>query len=173
MVWPEVSSAWFTTFFTAWLVFGLAGLWIAAVIWAVRDVRRRSRSAWSSILTALLVAVLAFPGLIIYILVRPFHTLEAEYQQSLQEEALLHSLDTVSHCPGCSRNVKDSWQVCPTCHTRLKKTCQACGKLLELPWQLCPNCTTPVPGQHLENISLEEAISQPPVEVEAGESETV
>jgi RNA polymerase subunit RPABC4/transcription elongation factor Spt4 len=33
------------------------------------------------------------------------------------------------------------WQVCPSCHTRLKKGCMNCGRLLDLSWGICPYCS--------------------------------
>ena len=45
---------------------------------------------------------------------------------------------TVPTCPGCGQRVKEHWQVCPHCYTRLKKPCTNCRQLLELSWQICP-----------------------------------
>ncbi|HVN16143.1 MAG TPA: zinc ribbon domain-containing protein, partial [Anaerolineales bacterium] len=56
------------------------------------------------------------------------------------------------------RRVKDEWQVCPNCHTKLKKTCHNCGKLMELPWNICPYCGTPAPGMRRESVSMDEAL---------------
>jgi RNA polymerase subunit RPABC4/transcription elongation factor Spt4 len=87
-----------------------------------------------------MVAVLGLFGVIIYVLLRPQETLTEAYERSLEEEALLQNIETRPICPGCGRAVKDAWQVCPYCHTKLKKPCVHCGELLELPWNLCPYC---------------------------------
>ncbi|MGZ6316271.1 MAG: double zinc ribbon domain-containing protein [Anaerolineales bacterium] len=144
----------------------LAALWIALVIWTYRDIRARARDPLVQILSALLVAVLNLPGVLVYLILRPAHTLEEEYQHTLEEESLLQALEELPLCPGCERRVKDDWQVCPNCHTKLKKTCHHCGKLMELPWNICPYCGTPVPGmrqeEHLhpqqETIDMDDAL---------------
>lgn len=139
----------------------LAALWVAVVIWTYRDIRSRSRDQLVQILSALLVAVLNLPGVLVYLILRPPRTLEEEYQRTLEEEALLQALEDLPLCPGCERRVKEDWQVCPNCHTKLKKTCQECGKLMELPWNLCPYCGTPAPGPRKETlVSMDEALRE-------------
>ncbi len=136
----------------------LAALWIALVIWTYRDIRARARDPLVQILSALLVAVLNLPGVLVYLILRPARTLEEEYQHTLEEESLLQALEELPLCPGCERRVKDDWQVCPNCHTKLKKACHHCGKLMELPWNICPYCGTPVPGMRQESISMDDAL---------------
>jgi RNA polymerase subunit RPABC4/transcription elongation factor Spt4 len=136
----------------------LAALWIALVIWTYRDIRSRAREPLVQILSASLVAVLNIPGVLVYLILRPPRTLEEEYQRTLEEEALLQALEDLPLCPGCERRVKDAWQVCPNCHTKLKKSCHNCAKLMELSWNICPFCGTPAPGMRREGVSLDEAL---------------
>src|SRR5512141_413821 len=96
----------------------LAALWIALVVWTYRDIRGRARDPLVQILSALLVAVLSIPGVLVYLILRPPRTLEEEYQRTLEEETLLQSLEDQSLCPGCERRVREEWQVCPHCQTR-------------------------------------------------------
>jgi hypothetical protein len=96
------------------------------------------------------VALLFLPGILIYMILRPAKTLEEEYQHSLEEEALLQSIEDSAICPGCSRRVDSEWLACPSCHTRLKKKCEHCGRTIDLPWNLCPWCETPVTGMRKE-----------------------
>ncbi|MBI3739705.1 MAG: zinc ribbon domain-containing protein [Chloroflexi bacterium] len=150
-----------SNFFLVLTAFGgafLAALWIALVIWTYRDIRARARDPLVHILSALLVAVLNLPGVLVYLILRPARTLEEEYQHTLEEEALLQALEELPLCPGCERRVKDDWQVCPNCHTKLKKTCHHCGQLMELPWNICPYCGTPVPGMRQEGMSMDDAL---------------
>lgn len=119
--------------------FGVA-LWFSLIIWTYRDIRQRVRYVPVQILAAVVVAVLFLPGIIIYLILRPAQTLEEEYQQALEEEALLHSIEENALCPGCSRKVQNNWVVCPSCHTQLRKPCPRCGKAVELPWDVCPYC---------------------------------
>ncbi len=136
----------------------LAALWLALVIWSWRDIRSRARDRLAQVLAVLVVAVLNLPGLIIYLILRPPLTLEEEYQRTLEEEALLAAIEDQSVCPGCERRIRDDWQACPNCHTRLKKACHHCGRLMELPWNLCPYCGTPAPGMRKENATLDDAL---------------
>lgn len=121
----------------------IAALWLALVIWAYRDMRSRSRDSLAQLLVALSVAVLNIPGVFIYILLRPRETLAEAYERSLEEEALLQEIEEKPNCPGCGQRVDEHWQVCPNCHTRLKKPCPVCHHMLELPWTLCPYCASP------------------------------
>ena len=154
----------FMLFLAAWGGAFIAALWLSLVIWTYRDIRQRARDPLARILSVLVTAVLFLPGMIIYLILRPSRTLEEEYQHTLEEEALLQSIEESSLCPGCSRRIKENWIVCPNCHTKLKKNCHHCGKLMELPWNLCPFCGTPAPGMRRENISLDEALRQIGVE---------
>src|SRR5512143_1795924 len=147
----------------------LAALWVSLVVWTYRDIRARARDPLVQTLSALLVAVLNLPGVLVYLILRPPRTLEEEYQRTLEEEALLQALEDLPLCPGCERRVKDEWQVCPNCHTRLKKTCHNCGKLMELPWNICPFCGTPTPGSRRESVSLDDALKGLQLDEEQGE----
>src|SRR4030065_1055328 len=156
---------------TAWGAAFLAALWLSLVIWTFRDVRSRARDPLARILAVLVVAVLVLPGLIIYLILRPPRTLEQEYQQTLEEEALLQAIEESPLCPGCGRRIKENWVICPNCHTKLRKNCHQCGKLMELPWNLCPYCGTPAPGMRREGLTLDEALRPLPVETEEEEEQ--
>ena len=97
-------------------------------------------------------------------LLRPQRTLEEEFQSTLEEEALLQSIEDNAVCPGCGRRIREDWVACPSCHTRLKKPCHQCGRLMELPWNLCPYCGTPAPGMRRENMTIDDAMRNLPVE---------
>jgi RNA polymerase subunit RPABC4/transcription elongation factor Spt4 len=118
----------------------VAGLWISLVVWTYRDIRTRSRDRLAQLLSALLVLLLNLPGLLIYLILRPAETHDQKYQRTLEEEALLTQIETNITCPGCGSIIDLDWQICPHCHTRLRKPCENCGRLMELPWQLCPFC---------------------------------
>jgi RNA polymerase subunit RPABC4/transcription elongation factor Spt4 len=148
---------------TAWSGAFLAAFWLSLIIWTYRDIRSRARDPLARILAVLVVAVLFLPGLVVYLILRPPRTLEEDYQHTLEEEALLQSIEDIALCPGCGRRVKDNWMVCPNCHTRLKKPCHHCGKLMDLPWNLCPFCGTPAPGMRREGMTLDEALRPLPV----------
>ena len=136
----------------------LAALWVSLVVWTYRDIRMRARDPLVQILSALLVAVLNIPGVLVYLILRPPRTLEEEYQHTLEEETLLQALEDQPLCPGCERRVREDWQVCPNCQTRLRKPCLHCGRLLELPWNICPYCGTAAPGVRKDSLDLDEAL---------------
>ncbi|NJL92223.1 MAG: zinc ribbon domain-containing protein [Anaerolineae bacterium] len=122
---------------------GLSALWFGLTLWTWQDMRARSRDPLAQIAATLLVFALPAFGIMVYLLLRPRETLADAYERSLEEEALLQEIEEKPHCPGCARGVKHAWQVCPFCHTRLKRVCHHCGYLLELNWNLCPACATP------------------------------
>src|SRR4030042_826738 len=134
----------------------LAALWISLVIWTYRDIRTRARDPLVQTLATLLVAILNLPGVLVYLILRPTRTLEEEYQQTLEEEALLQAIEDQSVCPGCERHVKEDWWLCPPCQTNLRKPCHSCERLMELPWNICPYCGTPAPGMRKEGTTMEE-----------------
>jgi RNA polymerase subunit RPABC4/transcription elongation factor Spt4 len=143
---------------TAFAAAFLATLWVSLIIWTIRDVRRRSKDPMARILAVLIVALLFLPGMLIYAILRPARTLDEEFQQSLEEEALLQTIEDIPLCPGCARKVHLDWVVCPNCHTKLKKKCHHCKSLMDLPWNICPFCGTTVPGMRKENVLLEEML---------------
>lgn len=120
----------------------IAGLWLGLALWTWRDMRARSRDRLAAVAATAMVGVLFIFGLILYLLLRPRETLAEAYERSLEEEALLHSIEEKPVCPGCSRIVNPEWQVCPYCYTRLKRPCVACNQLLDLNWAVCPWCAT-------------------------------
>ena len=162
----------FVLILTAWGGAFLAALWLSLVIWTYRDIRRRARDPLARILAVIVVAVLFLPGIIVYLILRPPRTLEEEYQHTLEEEALLQAIEDASLCPGCGRRTKESWLVCPNCHTKLKKTCHNCGKHMELPWNLCPYCGTPTPGMRRDGLTLDEALQPLPLEISESSAES-
>ena len=130
-------------------IFGvlLAAFWLSLVVWAVRDMRSRSRDPFASLLAGLTVLLLPFVGILIYWVLRPPQTLTEVYERALEEEALLQEIEERPSCPGCSRAVQKGWILCPHCHTRLRKQCPDCNELMELQWNLCPFCG----NQHLDS----------------------
>lgn len=170
MIFDPTTFSNFLLIFSAWGGAFVAVLWLSLVIWTYRDIRSRARDPLARILAVLVTAVLFLPGIVIYLILRPARTLEEEYQHALEEEALLQSIEDAALCPGCGRRVKETWIVCPDCHTRLKKTCHQCGKPMELPWNLCPHCGAAAPGMRREGMTMDDALRTLPAE-EKGEDE--
>ena len=130
-----------------------AATWLGLILWTWRDMRQRSRDPLAQIAASLMVAVLGIFGLVIYVMLRPSETLVEAYERSLEEEALLQNIEEKPACPGCGRPIREEWQVCPYCHTKLKKPCVQCERMLELAWNLCPYCaTSQVPYESAEPV---------------------
>lgn len=147
----------------------MVALWVSMIVWTFRDARARSRDIFAILLATLMVVVFGPLGLLLYLMLRPPVTLAELYERSLEEEALLQDLEERPRCPGCSRQVKEEWILCPDCHTTLKNVCQNCNNSLHLAWAICPFCATPVaaqsPGSDQQNSSGQEQPMEHPVAV--------
>ncbi len=146
---------------TAFSAAFMAALWLSLIFWTYRDIKKRSADPLLRILAVLVVAALFLPGVIIYMVLRPQNSIEDEYQKTLEEEALLQSIEETSTCAGCGRQIEDNWLVCPGCHTRLKKVCQSCKKLLHLSWDICPFCGTPTSITQRDQSNLQQRTVYP------------
>jgi len=138
-----------------WSAAFLIVFWLSLVVWVWRDVRSRTGNFLARFLSVLLGLFFFLPGVVIYLFLRPQRTLEDEYQQTLEEEALLQSVEEAPACPGCSRRIKEDWVLCPSCRTKLKKRCEHCQRLMDLPWNICPYCATPTTAARQDNLELE------------------
>ncbi len=123
----------------------LAGLWISLIIWTYRDIRARTHDGLVRLLAVLTVLVFNLPGLLLYFILRPSETLAEEYERSLEEEAILHELDSLLACPNCKAQVETDFLVCPFCGTQLRRPCPSCQRPLSSQWRTCPYCGKTVP----------------------------
>jgi RNA polymerase subunit RPABC4/transcription elongation factor Spt4 len=130
-----------TTFLTGLGLAFLATLWVSLIIWVFRDIRKRSEDTLVIVLAVVISIILFLPGVLIYLILRPSMTSVEKYQEALEEEALLSTLEEGGLCPGCERKVQSEWMLCPSCHTIIKKKCPGCQNLLELAWDICPYCS--------------------------------
>src|SRR5438552_14391573 len=97
-------------------------LWLSAVVWTYRDVRKRTSDPLSQSVATLLVGLFNLPGLIVYLVIRPHETLAGSYERSLEAEAMLHELqlDTNS-CQNCRRPIEPDFNICPHCRALLRE----------------------------------------------------
>ncbi|NOX61073.1 MAG: zinc ribbon domain-containing protein [Chloroflexi bacterium] len=127
-----------------WLVAILGGLlvafWVGLIVWTWRDIRTRSSDIFAALLAALLVALFNVIGVLLYLLLRPKHTLAEQYDRALEEEALLREIEKAPSCHHCGRPVETDWRYCPYCETELRQPCPQCGALLAPEWKRCPHC---------------------------------
>ena len=118
------------------LVFVL-GLWITLAIWAWQDSRARFTDRRFQRIFTLLVAFGFLGGLFIYLLLHPRRTFAQEYQQQVEEEALLAELAERHICPTCQTRLTDDFQVCPSCGRVLRRPCPRGPRLLSPQGQNC------------------------------------
>lgn len=117
--------------------------WIAMGIWTFNDIRSRSRDWLAIVLACLLVLIFPIVGLILYLMIRPKHTLAEVYDRALEEEALLREIEETLACVTCGIPVKETWVYCPNCHHQLQHSCVSCKNLVRNDWEICVYCGTP------------------------------
>jgi len=80
-------SGWLTFFQYLAAVFGafVVALWLGLIFWTYRDIRSRTPDRLIHALAALLAAVMGPLGYLIYLILRPLHTLEDAYQRTQLE----------------------------------------------------------------------------------------
>jgi len=116
--------------------------WIAMGIWTFNDIRARSRDWLVMLLASVLVLVFPIVGLILYLMIRPKHTLAEVYDRALEEEALLREIEETLVCSTCGIPVKEAWVYCPNCHNQLQHSCINCKNLVRNEWEICVFCGT-------------------------------
>ncbi len=120
----------------------VGAVWLAALIWTIRDIRDRSEDPITQVIGFLIVFVFNLPGWVLYLVLRPPLTLAEVYERQLEEEALRLELDTRLACPTCEHEVEDDYMACPGCATRLKTPCRQCERAVSFSWAACPWCGT-------------------------------
>ena len=147
-----------------WIVaiFGglLVAFWVGLVVWTWRDIRTRSSDIFAAILACLLVAIFGSLGALLYLLLRPRHTLAEQYDRALEEEALLREIEQAPSCHKCGRPVEMGWRFCPYCEAELRHPCHECGHLLNPEWKRCPNCGAYPSSQH-EQVTQSQVVPPP------------
>ncbi len=133
--------------------------WLGLAVWTFRDIRARTRDPIAILLATALSLAFGPVGVLLYLLLRPKETLAEQYDRALEEEALLREIEELNLCPGCRRPTKEDWQLCPYCHTHLRRPCPECGRLVDLAWTICPYCTADITA--LEKVAETEVEAEP------------
>lgn len=115
-------------------------LWAASVLWAYRDIRRRTEDISVQVLAVGIVLLLPFLGIPLHLILRPPQTLAEKYERTLEEEFLRRDLEEQFVCPECQRPIESDFILCPHCHTQLRRRCDSCQKVIDLTWRICPYC---------------------------------
>ena len=115
----------------------LVAVWLASVIWTVRDITDRTGNLIIQTFSVLLVVVFTpILGLPLYLLIRPRTTLAERYY----EEAGLAEAEYVSACPNCETEVGEEFRFCPNCGHELLDECPECGAPKDKDWKFCASC---------------------------------
>lgn len=115
-------------------------LWAASVLWAYRDIRRRSEDVSVQVLAVSLVLLLPFVGIPLHLILRPPQTLAEKYERELEQEYLRRDIEEKYVCPECQRPIEPDFILCPHCHTNLRRRCGSCDRVVDLTWSVCPFC---------------------------------
>ncbi len=115
-------------------------LWAASVLWAYRDIRRRSEDVSVQVLAVSLVLLVPFAGIPLHMILRPPQTLNERYAHELEQAYLRRDVEEKFVCPDCQRPVEPDFILCPHCHTDLRRHCGNCGRVVDLTWSVCPFC---------------------------------
>ncbi|MHB1005779.1 MAG: zinc ribbon domain-containing protein [Chloroflexota bacterium] len=118
----------------------ITAFWFTLVVWAFRDIQKRTRDVLVQVLATLLVLLFNLPGLLLYTILRPPETLAEAYARSLEEESLIQEIEERQACSACRQRVLPDYLLCPNCGEQLKQSCPECHRVLNLNWNRCPYC---------------------------------
>lgn len=111
-------------------------VWLATVIWTVRDVTNRTGNILVQVFAILLIVLLTpILGLPLYLLIRPQTTLTEKFY----EDVGLAEVET-GNCEACGGEIREGQRFCPHCGTELLAVCPDCGAPKEPEWKFCPDC---------------------------------
>lgn len=127
-------------------------LWIACVIWVIRDSSARGSSIFFQIFYVVTILFLTpLLGLPVYFLLRPSSQFYMDDYEIADSNELL--------CSGCQHVIDSHYSYCPYCSIQLMKKCQSCDMDIRTDWSLCPYCWK---KQEKENVKKNENWDQPP-----------
>lgn len=113
-------------------------IWLALIIWTIRDSYNRSHNFLFFFFSFVLVLFFNIFGLIIYLIIRPQTTL----QTRKIEKVTLNTLHerTTAKCPSCRKKVSTEFLYCPYCKKEIVNSCLKCKKPIDKKWEICPYC---------------------------------
>ena len=125
-------------------------VWIAILVWVVRDISNRTDNIFLQIFSVLTILFLTPFWIFIYLIIRPAKTLFEKYygevennldclSEEVKQKIWEDNLEKI-RCFNCDMVVEKDFKYCPECKTKLKKKCKNCGKKLDLERKNCPYC---------------------------------
>lgn len=140
------------------LMFGI--LWGFLLLWVWSDSGERTTNLFFRILMVLFVSPLNIPGLIIYFLVRPTHTIEQVYWADLERKYLVYETSELDDCGKCGHGLMPGFNNCPRCGDEVKIKCEQCEVMVDRDYKYCPFCGL----QHRKRAAVEAVIDQEAME---------
>jgi hypothetical protein len=115
--------------------------WVIVIGWVWTDAGERSTNISFKVLSALLVAILNIPGLIIYLIIRPKQTIAEIYWSDLERRYLKYETAELGDCYECGFQLQPGFVNCPNCSAVIKVKCDGCGVFIDKDWRYCPFCS--------------------------------
>lgn len=119
-------------------------VWIAIIVWVIRDIINRTNNIFLQILSIFTVLIWTPLWIVVYLLIRPSQTLfEKYYEETSINEEYKNEKEIKEDkylCPNCNYNINPDYKFCPNCRIQLKKECINCKKELKPDWTICPYC---------------------------------
>jgi RNA polymerase subunit RPABC4/transcription elongation factor Spt4 len=126
-------------------------IWIALILWVVKDIWNRTNSVLYSIFCVLLVIILTPLGVFLYLLIRPSRTVFEKSQEEIDENlailssivekhALIEETGKSLQCPKCNSEIQADFILCPSCKETLRNNCHSCHREIRENWKVCPYC---------------------------------
>ena len=144
-IWDNITFETFLKFIVIYFII----VWIAILVWVVKDITNRTNSIIMQAISILLILLLTPFWIFIYLLIRPWKTIFEKYYTEIED-----NLDTFSsiiedkvksdaekiHCYKCKTPLSPDFKFCPSCKIELKWDCEGCWKHLYKWWKICPYC---------------------------------
>lgn len=124
-------------------------VWIAIVVWVIKDIWNRTDSILFQILCILIVLILTPLWVFLYILIRPSKTLFEKYYEEIEDNLdvlstiikdKINTEQKVISCLNCNEEIEQDFSFCPNCKSEIKSKCKWCSKEIRIWWKICPFC---------------------------------
>ncbi len=125
-------------------------VWIAIIVWVIRDITNRTDSIFLQFLSILIVLIWTPFWVFIYLLIRPTKTLFERYYGDIEvnldwlsksiKSKLKEKKNTTINCPSCNYPIDNEFKFCPNCKEELKYKCKGCKKKIDKTWKVCAHC---------------------------------
>jgi hypothetical protein len=119
-------------------------LWLASVIWTVRDASRRCDAPSLRIAAAAGAIFLPFLGAAVYAFARPCEPRLEARARRLRMRMLEDELQPGERCAECATPLEPEFRCCVACGERVREECGGCGALVRSTWTVCAWCTRPL-----------------------------